>query len=338
MFRHRTANIAAVAAFALGTSGSVAAAPFEGAGGATLESGSVSARARASQEARKAALEAAIEAASFEVSVRPDQLRQVRVEWANWTGAYRVVAVDRTPTQVLARIEVDVDVARLKKILADRPTPAGDAKFSWDGLSTSGCSAATTPTQIHAALAAAGLVRSPQGAASHGPEGGGGRTLRVALSCSDTGDVAFTYLRGAKARVAVMIDGARASQVVGVGLGATPREAITMAVKEAVDGLKVTLARRGSSGVRVVLKGAWRATEAEGLARRIKDAMRGADDVRVFEISPAGDIVLAVETSATLEGAYKAIKELEYIRTKGWELQVNEEGGVDVYASEATAE
>jgi len=311
------------------------AAPFEGAGAGELVSGSVAARALASATARKAALEEAIASASSVVTVQAGQLDKVRLDWASWTGAYRVAAVDLTATQVLARIEVDVDVPRLKKVLAATATTETGDKFSWEGVSMSGCRAVATPTEIHSLLADAGLVREPTGA-DRSVEGGAGQTLHVTLSCSDTGAVAFTYLRGAKARIVAKIGDAPMPEIVGVGLGATPTEAIKMAVKEGVDGLALALARRGSGGVRLVLKGAWRAVDAESLVRRIRDTVRGADDVRVLEIGAGGEFVLAVATSATAERTYRAISELEYIRVNGLELRMNVHGGIDVLASTTT--
>jgi hypothetical protein len=262
----------------------------------------------------------------------------VNDDWANWTGAYRVASVDRTPTQVLARIEVDVDIPRLKKVLASSPVSGEHATFVWGGVSMSGCSAVTTPTQVYATLVEAGVV-GRAGSAENSPiEGERGRSLTVSLSCSDTGDVAFTYLRGGKARFVATVDDVQVAQAVGVGLGASVTEAAAMAVREGLDELQMALARQGAAGIRLTLKGFWRSSDVEGMARRIRDAVRGAQSVRVFEINADGEVVLGVETSRSVRQTYDAIAELDYVRSNGLELRMNPDGGIDVQTRETELE
>jgi hypothetical protein len=314
------------------------AAPFEGAGAAAHGERGGEALARASKEARKAALAAAIEAASTDVNVRAEQLRQVNEDWANWTGAYRVAAVDRTPTQVLARIEVDVDIPRLKKVLASSPLPGAEATFVWGGVSMSGCSAVTTPTQVYATLLDAGLVEMVEDSQTASLDGAGGRSLKVSLSCSDTGDVAFTYLRGGKARFVATVNEVKVAQAVGVGLGASATEAAAMAVREGIEELKMALARQAAAGVRLTLKGVWRSANVEGITRRIQDAVRGVESVRVFEVNAVGEVVLGVETSGSVRQTYDAMVGLDYVQSRGLELRMNPDGGIDVQARETESE
>lgn len=311
----------------LTASGTALGAPFEGAGTGERVAGAAVSRTSAFEEARKAALEQAIEQAAAEVSVQAEQLQQARADWANWTGAYRVASVDYTATQVLARLEVDVDVARLKKFLAVTPGVGTDGTLRWGGVSMSGCGSVTTPTEIHRLLAASGLVREVH------EEDREGRALKLVVACSDTGDVAFTYLRGAKVRVMATVDEVALPQAVGVGLGATRVEATTMAIQEGLERLKLTLNDRPAGFVRLVLRGDWQAEQSEAFARRIRDAVRGVAGVRVLEFTPSGSVVWAVETAAPARAVLDAMRELEYVRSRSMKLQVNSEGGIDAYVT-----
>ncbi len=96
------------------------AAPVEGVAAVALDpDASARDRERAIAAARKAALEQAI-AGIADVEVDPTALQQVLAQSDSWTAAYRILEVGEQGGQLQAKVEVDIDVPRLRKRLAKR--------------------------------------------------------------------------------------------------------------------------------------------------------------------------------------------------------------------------
>lgn len=284
-----------------GPIGRAEAAPIEATATASAEAGEADrARDRAITAARKAALEQAI--AGVDIPVDPDAVKQVLARPDAWTGAYRVLEVRSSDAGVEVRIEVDVDLPRLRKRIAEPSASPSRSGFAWDALTSSGCPA-VDDAGIRESLTAYGIV------AADGPT-----KLSLAITCSDRGAVTHTHVRAAaveivaRTRGEVELEVRFATQGFAEDLGEASKIALDRAVAELADELAVEA--RGDLELRV--EQPWPAARITTLSNSLRDAVMGVDSVELAGIAADGSVVLRVGGSIDATALGRRLQEASF--------------------------
>jgi hypothetical protein len=281
--RARACLILALAGATAPTSIAVAA-PIEASAEAPAEAGAADrARDQAIASARKAALEQAIagldgvtrdEAAVKDVLARPEA----------WTAAYRVLEVIPLDGRIEVRIEVEIDVPRLRKRVAASGPSRGPHGFRFGQLAASGCPA-IDEAALREPLRAYGIISD-----------GGDATLSLAITCSDRGAVTHTHMRAAAVEIVASSKGAVdlevrfATQGFAEEIGAATQIALDRGVAELADELAV--AARGDLELRV--EKPWPAARVGVLERALRESVIGVDSVELAGIAADGSVLLRV--------------------------------------------
>ena len=305
-----------------------AAAPVRGEAEVTVAGDGAAARRDAMHGARQQALEAAMADLSLTLAVEPARVDALRAQWRQWTGAYRVLEVTRTPTTWLAMLEVDVDLERLRKELARDASTVAPMDAPWRLLSVrlEGCGRGLTAAVVARRLAQRG-VQDARGQARP-QETPAMVDLRV--RCTGTGKVPMTHLRGARVSLEATSPGVPPLRVTGVGLGGATLEAVDSALEEALEGFVISLARRSMRGVDVELRGPWRARDTGGLAQRMTEAVRGVLNVRLSGTAPDGAPRLFVETEMTPEELMAQLESLTFLGKRSAMLEMKSKTALTV--------
>ncbi|MFO7562598.1 MAG: hypothetical protein R6X02_08130 [Enhygromyxa sp.] len=283
-----------------GASGRAEAAPIEASGSGTDEGKGDRARDRAITAARKAALEQAI--ASVDVPVDPKAVEQVLARPDAWTGAYRVLEVRSTSAGVEVRIEVDVDLPRLRKRIAEPSATSKRAGFAWGALTSTGCPA-IDEDGIRDSLRSYGIV------AADGPT-----KISLALTCSDRGAVTHTHVRAAGVEIVARMRGEVelevrvASQGFAEELGEATTIALERSLAELADELAV--AARGDLELRV--ERPWPAARVTTLSKALREAVLGVDAVELAGIAADGSVILRVGGSIDANTLGRRLQEASF--------------------------
>ncbi len=260
----------------------VEAAPIEATAAASAEEQPDRARDRAIAAARKAALEQAI--AAVEVPVDAEAVAAVLARADAWTAAYRVLEVRAEGPGVEVRIEVEVDLPRLRKRIAERSAAPGRAGFRWGSLTASGCPRIDEPA-LRESLRGYGIV------SADAPT-----QLTIAVTCSDRGAVSHTHVRAAAVEVVAQTQGEvqlevrLTTQGFAEELDAATQIALDRAVAELADELAV--AARGDLELRV--EQPWPAARVRSLSAALRDSVLGIDAVELTGIAADGAVVLRI--------------------------------------------
>ena len=215
-----------------------------------VEGNEDAARERAFQEARRAALDAAVERLEEErgLAPAPGRLEGLAEAWGAWTGAYRVIDVRRGPTTVSVRLEVDVDLRRLHKALGAPVVHDELPEVLGGGITLGGCGREVTASWVRDTLLSQGvrLAREPANGASAG---------RLEVRCTASGPIPLTHLYGARVQLTVR-DGVVAPQHGRAGrTGRDPADAMRSAAGHALASLSSLLHRARGQGQVVILAG-----------------------------------------------------------------------------------
>jgi hypothetical protein len=273
-----------------GVSGHAHAAPIEASGIASADAGQADrARDRAISTARQAALEQAI--ATLDMPLDPEAVKQVLARADAWTAAYRVLEIRNDGASVEVRVEVEIDLPRLRKRVAEQGNTPSRAGFRWGALRPSGCptlaeTTVTDPLRTYGILTSAGET-----------------TLSLALSCSDRGAVTHTHVRAAAVELVATTTGAVelelrvSAQGFAEDVAAATQIALDRAVAELADALAVEA--RGDLELRV--EQPWPAARITTLERSLREAVLGVNAVELAGITADGSVVLRV--AGTLDAA-----------------------------------
>ena len=303
------------------------AAPLTGAAEVVVEGNEDAARERAFQEARRAALDAAVERLEEErgLAPAPGRLEDLAEAWGAWTGAYRVIEVRRGPTTILVRLEVDVDLRRLHKALAAPVVQAPIPAVLGGGVSLGGCGREVNAAWVRRALLGQG-IRLGQGPAS------GASGDRLEIRCTATGPIPLTYLYGARVLLTVRDDANRPTRLIErLGLGGTQTEAMTSAAGDALSTLSNTLHRARGQGQTLILAGTWRSEEVAALERRLVEAASGVGRVMLDGIEPDGAVRIWVETTMDVLALRSELQEVTLLGEKTLRIQTDEDGSLRLF-------
>jgi hypothetical protein len=285
----------------MGVGDRVEAAPIEATGIGSANAGEADrARDRAITAARKAALEQAI--ASVDVPVDPNAVKQVLARPDAWTGAYRVLEVRSSNGGVEVRIEVDVDLPRLRKRIAEPSAASNRAGFAWAALSSTGCPMIDEPG-IRDSLRAYGIV------AADGPT-----KLSLAITCNDRGAVSHTHVRAAAVEIVARTRGEVELEVrvKTQGFAEDPGEASKIALERSVAELADELAVVARGDLELRVEQPWPAARITTLSNALRDAVIGVDTVELAGIASDGSVVLRVGGSLDAKALGRRLQEASF--------------------------
>jgi hypothetical protein len=259
------------------------AAPIEARGQATADVGAADrARDQAIAAARKAALEQAI--ASLDVTRDEAAVKDVLARPEAWTAAYRVLEVTARDGGIEVRIEVEIDIPRLRKRVSESGPNRGPHGFRFGKLATSGCPA-IDDAALREPLRAYGIIAD-----------GGDATLSLSVTCTDRGAVTHTHVRAAAVEIVATSRGAIelevrfSTQGFAEEIGAATQIALDRGVAELADELAV--AARGDLELRV--EKPWPAVRVGVLERTLRESVIGVDSVELAGIAADGSALLRV--------------------------------------------
>ncbi|MFV8753011.1 hypothetical protein ACNOYE_20890 [Nannocystaceae bacterium ST9] len=261
------------------------AAPVEGLGTSKVDpEAAARSRDRAVTAARKAALEQAI-AGITDVSVDPDAVAQVLDRAETWTAAYRILEVAEQDGAMQARVEVDIDVPRLRKRIAVRDATTRPKGFAWGGVSASGCGE-VEDARLEDPLRAYGIVADQSKT-----------TLTLALTCSDRGAVSHTHVRAAEVTISAKLAGELelSRTVEARAFSEDGDEAIASAIDRALGELAEQLAVHARGDLELRVEQPWPAARVRRLELTLRESVMGVDSAELAGIMADGAAVLRVQ-------------------------------------------
>jgi hypothetical protein len=261
------------------------AAPIEGIGTSKVDpQAAARSRDHAVTAARRAALEQAI-AGIVDVEVDPDAVKQVLAGAETWTAAYRILEVGEQGDTMQARVEVDIDVPRLRKRIAVRDAAARSEGFAWGGVSATGCGQ-VDEGNLEAPLRAYGIVADQSGT-----------TLTLTLTCSDRGAVSHTHVRAASVSLAATLTGEveLSRKVEARGFAEDAGEATATAIDRALGELAEQLAVHARGDLELRVEQPWPAARVRRLELTLRESVMGVDTAELAGIMADGAAVLRVQ-------------------------------------------
>lgn len=261
------------------------AAPIEGIGTSKVDPAAAArSRDHAVTAARTAALEQAI-AGITDVSVDPDQVAQVLARAETWTAAYRILEVSEQEGATQARVEVDIDIPRLRKRIALRDAAERPKGFVWGGVSATGCGM-IDEARLEAPLRAYGIVADQSGT-----------TLALELTCSDPGAVSHTHVRAAAVTLTAKLSGevTLTRSVEARGFAEDGAEASATAIDRALGELAEQLAVHARGDLELRVEQPWPAARVRRLELTLRESVMGVDTAELAGIMADGAAVLRVQ-------------------------------------------
>ncbi len=311
--------LATVTGVASTISGTTAlAAPFAGTGHAAIggETDGQKARSQALERARKAALEAAIEQlGTSDAAIR----KQVLANPSGWTGSYRVLQHSDDGATATAIVSVEIDTARLGKVLAGSGagTTSGGLPPLLPSLTVDakGCPEALADG-LRRGLLAAGVIRDVA-------PGSAGPVLTASLECRAG---VLKYPRQAVIRVAARWSTAGLPDQ-SVGVGEDPAAATNDAAAGLAGRVGQILSAKTAGGVRLKLAAPWPAARVRRLERALRESVVGVQGVTLAGVASDGSVTLQIEGSLTAEELHAR---LSSVTVPGATLVVGEVDGSNV--------
>lgn len=274
--------------------------PFEGLGEAPRVSGA-SARRQALQRARDAALDTALE--QLEISVDPAARDAVLARADGWTGAYRILDEQDDGETVRVKVEVDVDLARLRKALTPRVGPRAKGFRLGPVDVAGGCrEGGVDDRRVTEHLRREGLIVAGSGAV----------TLTLGVTCEDAGAVPFTFLSAARFSARAEVEGMSAPlEISAFGYGDDVERARADAAARGLSALAARLAERARGGVVLHVAGGWPSSRVRHLETRIEQAMVGVAGVTLDGIDADGSVRIHLDTDLRATTVEPRLRTLE---------------------------
>lgn len=279
---------------------SAAVAPFEGVGQApATESKGPPPRRQALLRAREAALLEAL--GNVDVAVDAGARTAVVGQYEAWTGAYRIVEEKNDGATITVKLEVEIDLARLRKRVAKRDASSSKVGFALGPVSGKGACSGLDRTRVEGTLAGFGLLSDAPGA-----EG-----LELAVDCKKLGPVPFTHL--VSARVEAVARGTRGelARVVVPGFSLDETSAADLALEDALNRIAERLVPRAQGGVELRVEQPWPAARVRQLERSMKQAVLGVEGVELVGLGPDGSVRLHVRGNVDPEGLAAGLRRVE---------------------------
>jgi hypothetical protein len=300
-FGHATRAVALALALAAPSAAHAIVAPYKGAGEVAVgDDGNASAaRGKALAKARKAALEAAL--AEITGPVDKAAKKAVLKSADAWTGAYRVLAERTEAGKVVLEVEVDVDVARLRKRLTQAPSVGSQPLYRVEAIDVGdGCGdERSIGTRVEDELEAGGATAKD------------GAPVRLRVECKALGAVPHTFLHAARVELVAEADGRPIAKIDHDGFAADVPASLATAVSEAAGELagKLAVHRRGTVAVRV--EAALPAARVRRLERALEQSVVGVARVELTRVHPGGSIVLRVHGQLDAAALGQALEQLQ---------------------------
>ncbi|MEE9386953.1 MAG: hypothetical protein V3V08_26340 [Nannocystaceae bacterium] len=296
----------------------VLAAPFEGEGRSSKSATSVgSAHADALLLARRAAMQAALDSLDGEPRVPAGWLDQAQ----RWTTAYRVLEHGQVGDEVVVRVEVEIDVGRLRKRLA-APGRKERVGFRFGGISSNtGCVTLDADT-ARDLLRTTGVVAGE--AEDTLPR------LMLSLRCSPLGAVAFTYLHAVRSEVVARGPGGILAMARATGFGDDGRAAVDVAGRAALAELAAALGERFQKGVELTVEHPWPAAHVRHLVRALNEAVVGVRSAAISGVAHSGATRIRIEGDLDAASLVQELRGLHFSTFSLSEVSANAPHAVHV--------
>jgi hypothetical protein len=301
VFGHGAWALALALALSAASASAAALAPYKGAGAVPIgaDGNASAARGKALAKARKAALEAAL--AEITGPIDKSAKKTVLKSADAWTGAYRVLSERTDGGNVTIEVEVDVDLARLRKRLTQAPSGGSQPLYRIESVDVAdGCGEKSTiGGRVEDELAAGGASAKD------------GAVLRVRVECTALGAVPHTFLHAARIELVAESDGRPIARIDYDGFAADGPTSIATAVSEAAGELagKLAVHRRGTVALRV--EAALPAARVRRLERALEQSVVGVARVELVRVHPGGSIVLRVHGQLDAAALGQALEQLQ---------------------------
>ena len=264
------------------------------------EGASERARDRAIDRARQAALEQAI--AGIEIEVDDAAVSEVLARAGAWTAGYRVLEVRQTEGELAVLLEVEVDLPRLRKRIAARPSGDRPRGFAWGGFAAEGC-APLAEADVLEPLRAYGIVADT-----------GATQLAVELRCRDQGAVSHTHVRAAVVELRAEARGAveRTLELSSQGFAEGAAEATAIALDQVLAELADSLAVAARGDLELRVEQPWPAPRVGVLESVLREAVLGVDTVELAGVAADGSAVLRLRGALGVEQLGLALREQSF--------------------------
>ncbi|EDM78257.1 hypothetical protein PPSIR1_08731 [Plesiocystis pacifica SIR-1] len=277
------------------------AAPVEASASVPHEPGATDgARDAAVDEARKLALEQALTTIREQVRVDEAAVAGILEHAQAWTAGYRILEVETAGQELRVRVEVEIDLPRLRKRVAVRSETVGG--FRWGGASIEGC-ADVGEAQLSDPLRAYGIV------ADASPS-----SLTLELRCADQGQVSHTRVRAVSVTIAAKTEGDSSFEIAvdGRGFSNLAAEAQAAALDQAIAELADALAVEARGELELRVEQPWPAPRLRVLEGRLREAVIGVDRVELAGIAADGTAILRIAGGVELEGLGRQLQGLSF--------------------------
>lgn len=277
----------------------VSAAPIEASASAADASGE-RARAQAISAARRGALEQAL--AAIEIAKDDAAVAEVLARADAWTAAYRVLEVVDASAGVEVRVEVEIDLPRLRKRVAKLDAAARPRGFVFASHTARGC-AAVDEAALSVPLRAYGIVGDA-----------GDASLSLAISCQDRGAVMHTHVQAASVEiVATVVGGAQLEARAGAqGFAMDTDSAMAVALDRALGELADELAVAARGALELHVEQPWPAARVTTLERTLRQSVIGVDTVELAGIAADGSAILRIGGGVETKAFAQALQDLSF--------------------------
>jgi hypothetical protein len=300
------------------------AQPFRGTGKSApspKDKSPTAARSRALDDARRAALEAALVELGKSVKLSKSTKKSITSSTSAWTGSYRIVSEKPDGDGVAIEVEVEVDLARLRKRTETGVTAAAVPLFSLEGVDLdSGCtSVATIRARIEDELVVAGAV------------GSGGASLKLKATCTVLGPVPHTFEHAARIAIVATSGGITTASAELDGFATSPEEALAAAAAQAAAQLGASLALHRRGRVLLRVSGGRPSVKLRRLERALVQSVPGVSAVELSRVDAQGRVVFSV---LGVPDAQTLAQSLQSLQSPGVQTSVTTIEGPDVLAIE----
>ncbi len=277
-----------------------AAVPYEGMGQApATAAGKTPARRAALMRAREAALSEALGTirVPMDETARKDVLSRVET----WTGAYRILDEANDGATITVKVEVEIDLARLRKRVAAVKAGPAQRGFRVGEVRGSGACKAIDTARVIRTLEAFGLASDDASA----------RPLGIFVDCRELGPVPFTHAHASRAEVRARDAGGELAFVSSPGFAADAHGATEVAIDDALARLAEDLTPRAKGGVSLRVEKAWPAARVRRIERALREAVLGVTGVELVGLEADGTARLHVQGNVDPAGLAEGLRAVE---------------------------
>lgn len=257
--------------------------PFGGMGEAPQAGdGKVPGRRQALLRARHAALEGAL--GTILVPIDDEARKAVLSQVEAWTGAYRIVEEKTDGATVTVKVEVELDIGRLRKRVAKQDAAQIQTGFRLTTVEGKGACKSLDEARVSDVLAGAGVLGSTKAA----------EPLALEVNCRELGKVPYTHAFAARTDVLARGSSGQLARVSAAGFGSAPDQAVEVALQDAITQTAEQLVPRARGGVVLRVEQPWPASRVRQLERGLRESVLGVTRVELVGVDGDGAVRLHI--------------------------------------------